>query len=88
MCPVKLSDCINVGSFGSLTFTFTCVERSYEGPARTRKRRFLRLKDEGDGVRDLDGELPREDRGGVNGAIPKKLLGISTILVLEEVVYS
>ena len=80
---MKFSDCINVGSLGSLTFTLTCVARSYEGPARTRRRRFLRLNDDGDGVRDLDGVLPLDDRGGVKDCIPKKLLGIRTNSVLE-----
>lgn len=73
-----------------MTFTIICVARSYDGPARTRRRRFLRLNDDGDGDRDLDGVLPRDDRGGVKYGIPKKLLGISINLegVRVTVIYT
>lgn len=57
--------------------------RSYDGPARTRSRKFCRLSVDGlgDGVREREcpgvGVLARDDeRGGVSVAIPKKLRGI------------
>lgn len=77
---MKYSDWISVGSSGSLTLTLTWVVLSYDGPARTRRRKFLRLRGEGEGVLDLGGVLAGvlagdKDRG-VKDVVPIKLRGI------------